>query len=731
MKSNGQSLASGGRPRAQEPSSRGLLLVLLLFLLVLGASTGGALWWLKRDKGQKPGNPSLVGPISTNGGGTETDKRPPCSDDDDPKYLEQLEFGPPLVVRFDPRPLAGLKKTPLPAIEVYPWQPAGLVAILGEHRMRGQLVAVRPDKKTLAVATSGVPWIRLGSVETLHEKHQLICPGGVLKLAWSPVGNRLAVSSHAGGVLLFDMSNLEKVPPPVALEKPAPVVTSLSWSGDGKYLIGGDSTPGQGIAYVWDVGTRKIIQRLKHEGAVSSVAFSPVPGDYRALTSGWTQDGSLYLWNAVKSDKEVAVIDFRPAKTDTTVYVGEVSFSPDGKRALSCHPDQRVRIWNLDNFKKGAEHKILPGHAPLPLAAFSPDGNSVVTYGLGGATVWLWDVAQGKQVRQLAATAGVHSLRFLDAERILWSGNVSNDANIHINEVKTGKELLPPHGHLNGVTSVALSHDGKTIASGSYDLTVRLWGLTPGSGEATTAKERSKISAGHVWGVGFHPDGKRLYHHGGSFGHLVLVDAQSGKVVSPAWDKHAGGIVSADVTRDGRYAVTGGQDGHVRMWRLSDGKQVREFAHDGQPRIWIAPDMRRAIRTGGTKTRLLHLRCQTTLREWDPVIAAPFLPDGRAVFLGGAKAPSWKITAEKVQEADAFPVNLTGASAVSLAADGKNVAALVPGRVAVLEMSSGKQRWSWTPPPHFSGVHAVSLSPDGTHLLTANGDGTVYVVRLP
>ncbi len=51
--------------------------------------------------------------------------------------------------------------------------------------------------------------------------------------------------------------------------------------------------------------------------------------------------------------------------------------------------------------------------------------------------------------------------------------------------------------------------------------------------------------------------------------------------------------------------------------------------------------------------------------------------------------------------------------------------------MAVFELESGRQLWTWPPPPHFGGVRGVALSPDGGHLLTANGDGTVYVICLP
>jgi WD40 repeat protein len=534
-------------------------------------------------------------------------------------------------------------------------------------------------------------------------------------------------------VRLFDVRDPGNVPDPVVLDKPAAQITSLSFSGDGKYLLGGDSTPKRAVAWVWDVGTRKIVNQLVHIGPVMSVAFSPIAGDYRALTAGGPEDGQFHLWDAVTGKQERAVIDFRQPKpkVDTTTAVGEVAFSPDGKRALSCHPDGHVRLWDLDRFEKGKETQTLQGHAGLPVAIFSPDGRSVATARFADGGLWLWNAQDGKQVRKLATSGAVYSIRFLPGgDRLVFAGTVSNDFNVHVHEVETGKELRPPVGHLAGLTCVALAPGGQEIASGGSDLFVRLWDLAD-------LRQRHAVGGGGIEGVGYHPDGKRAFFYGGSSGVLSLIDVESGQSRTPAYSQqHSGGIISAAVTRDGRYAVTGGfGDGTVRMWRLQDGRQVRQFTLNGPgggpARVTLAPDMRRALRTGGTKTQLLHLRCQQVKREWDPVAWAPFLPDGRAVFFGGAKAPAWTITADKVEETGQFTLNLGGLVTGHVSPGGKRVAAVLGGRAAVFDLESGRELWTWKPPDHFGGVRGVALSLDGGHLLTANGDGTAYVIRIP
>jgi WD40 repeat protein len=723
------------------PSRRRTWLLALLVLLLVGGGIGGTLWWRSRSG------------AGTGGSGDPT-KPPPgaardesdCSDDEDPKYLpERIQYGPPLTPpSFDRKFLDSLAERPIPEVEKYPWLPENLVAILGEHRMRGYLFALHPEGKLIAVA--GGPWIRIGPLETLHEKWVFFNPVGAGAMAWSPKGDKLAVVGGDATVRLHDLSNLDKPGPILALERSNTTITSLSFSGDGRYLLGGDNAPRGGVAWVWNLEDKgKIVQRLRHIGPVQSVAFSPVPGDNRALTGGGPEDGQLHLWDAV-AGKQTAAIDFRKltdeVKVDPITSVGRVAFSPDGKQALSCHPEGEVRIWSLDRFEKGKEVQVLKDHASPPVAVFAPDGRSVATGRRNDGGVWLWN-SDGKPVRRLTTAGYLHDLRFLPGgEQLVLSSSITNDHNIHIHETATGKEILPPAGHLAGVTAVGLSLEGRTLASAGNEVFLRLWDLDSGA-RSEMPRQRAAVSCGSVSGIGFHPDGKRLCFWGPSHLNLPLVDLNTARYVTPTYNRQPGGpIVSAAITRDGRYAVTGGSgnDGSVRMWSLADGKEIRKIdvaRNQGEARITLAPDMRRVLRSGPGKTWLIHLRCGQTLHDWPEAQWTPFLPDGQAVFFGGASDPIWQITGDKPEQHGEFKVNLSGSHTRALSADGKRVAAVFPvpatqqSHVVVQELSSARVIWEWTAPEHFGQVRAVALSPDGGHLLAGNDDGTVYVIRLP
>ena len=100
-------------------------------------------------------------------------------------------------------------------------------------------------------------------------------------------------------------------------------------------------------------------------------------------------------------------------------------------------------------------------------------------------------------------TRSAQSVSFSPDGRTLASGSFDNT--IRLWDVVSGKELQQLSGHTGSVQAVSFSPDGRTLASGSLDKTIRLWNVVSG-------KELSKL-AGHtssVWSVAFSPDGRTL-----------------------------------------------------------------------------------------------------------------------------------------------------------------------------------------------------------------------------
>jgi WD40 repeat protein len=280
-------------------------------------------------------------------------------------------------------------------------------------------------------------------------------------------------------------------------------------------------------------------------------------------------------------------------------------------------------------------------------------------------------------------TAVVSSVALTADGKTLASG--SYDTTIKLWNLSTGKEIATLRGHTDWIFSVAFTPDGKTLASASQDDTARLW-------DVVTGREIVAIKHGyHVKRVVFTPDSKTLISAGE--GPIKLWDVTTAKergTLDLVMEKANTNLVLAmALTADGKLLCTGHGDGTLKLWDLTTGKETATIRTNDRPGERHVPSV-------------------------------AFTADGKTLASGishGA-VKLWDVSTGKERGSiDAHRARVWG---LAFSPDGKTLASGAwDGTVKLWDVARGQERASFA--AHDNRVYALAFTPDGKTLVSGGG----------
>ncbi|MDE0303629.1 MAG: c-type cytochrome [Albidovulum sp.] len=271
----------------------------------------------------------------------------------------------------------------------------------------------------------------------------------------------------------------------------------------------------------------------------------------------------------------------------------------------------------------------LKGHGgPIAAIDVSPDGETILTasfdYSLGlwkdGVPTWLE-----------AHRAGVNTVKFVNDHLAVSAGDDSDLYYWNL-ESRSARRLA---GHKGKIKSVAVSPDGRRVASASWDRSIGIWPVDGGEPEFLTG-HRSSVND-----VVFSGDGSRLFS--ASADGTIRVWRLSDGAQVQTLVRHGFGVNTLAADFKNGWLAYGAIDGAARIVEIEDGTLIKDFTKGSRPILAMAADLDSAKLAVGDiegNIRILDTEDWRVVREFraslrGPIWALRFSADGSNIHAGG------------------------------------------------------------------------------------------------
>ncbi len=465
-------------------------------------------------------------------------------------------------------------------------------------------------------------------------------------------------------------------------------VSAITLSKDGTRL----AAVADQVVKIWNTADGKEVATIKIASNSKGIALSPdntrlIVGGSDKLARIYGLDGTLL--ETLPHDGIVGSVAFVDAKrtvtagadklarvwTSSLVFqrqhqgpVRQALFTPKGDQIVSAGDDKLIKIWNAAD---GKEVKALTNESPITHVSLNSDATKIATAG-ADKNVKIWTVADGKTTATIPMTAPLQSLTLSpNGQRIAVALADGPKQVIRVHDITLGKDVQIFEEHTAPLKTLQYLADGRTLMTASMDKTARLLDVNIVS--ALVAHPAGPMFAQ------YNAAGTQLVSAGADkkVKHWDLAKASVLKEFGPVVDPIKAVVFSRDFTRVG---VAAGKI--VKVWNLVDGKEVVTLNH-------AVDVLSLSFSTDNTRIATGAADKQTRLWEVATGLELQFFAQDDAV--------------DAVQH---LPANVILSAA---------------GKVTRLDTASILRAI----PADVGPVHALTIVPANTHVLTGGADKTV------
>ena len=384
--------------------------------------------------------------------------------------------------------------------------------------------------------------------------------GGIGSVAISPDKN-IVLAAGSGGIYVRDLSTRELLYPPIESKGE---ITSIYFDPDAKqfytisskYVFDDKSLNSSYLSYIrtWNLSSGELLDEhlLKEHTQINSTDINP---EQHSIILG--EETGISIWD-ISTQQSVFSMQGQTARLQS------IAISPDGKRLVSVGShfvsgDGAIQLWDLTSKQI---IKTFDEYSVSPLAVvFSPNEK-------------LAAVTSANQIVQIVDTNSGQILHTLEGGMPLAFSpdgkSMAFSRKDYFLVVNTESEGFPQIADFpcSGVSAIAFSQDGSTIAFGGDECDLQLRDIQSGN----LVRNLSKVAGNNFWyfeNLTFSTDGMRLAL--GGYGTEIL-DIQSGKLIHQ--DNSGIGFHEAAFSPDGRYLAISGYGGYgdkdlIQVWDVA------------------------------------------------------------------------------------------------------------------------------------------------------------------
>jgi WD40 repeat protein len=608
--------------------------------------------------------------------------------------------------------------------------------VFDDHKVDIDKLRLTADGKIIAAGYSDK--VELKNRNDSSQKN-LQANGSILE--FSPDDKTILTNSNSDVIHVWDYNNRE-----VILKGHYGTIRTVNFSPDRKLIAsaGEDNT-----VRLWNQDGRLFKTLIGHTKPVSEITFSKNGKFFASMGEDntihlWSQDGNL-IKRLPGHSKQVDYIEFSKNeefvasigddnlvklwRTDGTLIktltghadaVWSICFSPDGQIMASISTSltgSTIKIWRSQD---GTLLGSIPSYNARQIF-FSPDGNSILASGYGMAQIWSLD---GTLLLTLEGHNDIiNDVDFSSDGRILATGSADNT--IRLVQLDSPGSLVL-RGHKAGVTSVRFSPDGKMLVSASSDGAVKLWSLDGKELKSLQdpAKETEETDFSKVIYVRFSADSQNAFLIENGRDSKIKLWSVNGKKIRTLQSSRKEGFDKVNFDEKSKSIAIATREHALKLWDL-DGKllstfsdhtaqiNATSFSQDGKFLVSASDD--KTVKLWQSDGKLLK-----TLQHEDKVNSASFSLDGKLIASGSddKAVKLWQTNGKLLKTLQ----HTDKVNSVSFSSDGKLLASASDDKTVKLWRSNGTILKTLK---HDDKVKTVSFSPDSRFLASASKDGTV------